>query len=265
VIGLAVLIALLVATEGWRALRYDGRLLSASAMGFVGICGFNLFVWIGLVYTLPEHAAIIAQMQTPLIALAAWFSRGQRPAPVTLGCVALAIVGVLAVVTKGHPVDALAELVRGGALFGDFLVFLGALSWVIYSMAAGMLSGWSALRMTVLTCIPGLVGILIGNVLAIAVGWASVPTLQAVWSVHWQIAYFAFGSVVLGVLGFNAAARHLGALNTILMLNLVPVGVFAIEAALGRSFAPIELAGAGLVIGALVANNLYLRGVRTRR
>jgi hypothetical protein len=50
-----------------------------------------------------------------------------------------------------------------------------------------------------------------------------------------------------------------------LMLNLIPVGVFAIEAALGRSFAAIELAGAAIVIGALVANNLYLRGVSTRR
>jgi hypothetical protein len=35
--------------------------------------------------------------------------------------------------------------------------------------------------------------------------------------------------------------------------------VFAIEAWLGRSFAAIELAGAAVVIGALVANNLYLR------
>jgi hypothetical protein len=35
--------------------------------------------------------------------------------------------------------------------------------------------------------------------------------------------------------------------------------VFGIEAALGQSFSAIELAGAGLVIGALVANNLFLR------
>jgi drug/metabolite transporter (DMT)-like permease len=71
--------------------------------------------------------------------------------------------------------------------------------------------------------------------------------------------------VVLGVLGFNAGARALGPLNAMLMLNLIPIGVFAIEAALGRSFAAIELAGAALVIGALVANNLYLRGASNRR
>jgi hypothetical protein len=84
-------------------------------------------------------------------------------------------------------------------------------------------------------------------------------------SVGWQILYFSVGTVVLGVLGFNAGARALGPLNAMLMLNFIPVGVFAIEAALGRSFATIELAGAALVVSALVANNLYLRGASTRR
>jgi drug/metabolite transporter (DMT)-like permease len=44
-----------------------------------------------------------------------------------------------------------------------------------------------------------------------------------------------------------------------LLLNLVPVVVFAVGFAQGRRFEPIELAGAGLVIGALAANNGYLR------
>jgi drug/metabolite transporter (DMT)-like permease len=88
-----------------------------------------------------------------------------------------------------------------------------------------------------------------------------VPPLAAIGSVGWQILYFSVGTVVLGVLAFNNAARRLGPLNTMLMLNLIPVGVFAIEAALGRSFASIELAGAGMVVGALIANNLYLRSM----
>jgi hypothetical protein len=50
-----------------------------------------------------------------------------------------------------------------------------------------------------------------------------------------------------------------------LALNLIPIGVFGIEAALGRSFSAVEVAGALTVIAALVANNLYLRGVSTRR
>ena len=119
--------------------------------------------------------------------------------------------------------------------------------------------------MTVLTCIPGAVGLLLANAIAVAFNVSEIPSLESIGVVAWQIVYFSVGTVVLGVLGFNAAARRLGPLNTMLMLNLIPIGVFAIEAALGRSFAAVELAGAAVVIGALVANNLYLRGASTSR
>jgi drug/metabolite transporter (DMT)-like permease len=260
--GIALFVLLLVAFEGRQALRYDGRLGAATLYGLIGITGFNLFVWVGLGYTRPEHGSIILALQTPLTALGVWVARGQRPAPFTLGCVISAFAGVVLVVTKGTPHAAL----EGGELLGDLLIFCGALAWMIYTLAgAWKFAGWSPLRMTVLTCIPGAVGLLAANAIAIALNFSEIPTLESIGAVGWQIAYFSVGTVVLGVLGFNAAARRLGPLNTMLMLNLIPIGVFGIEAALGRSFAAIELAGAGIVIGALVANNLYLRGISTSR
>jgi drug/metabolite transporter (DMT)-like permease len=260
-VGIALFVALLVAFEGRQALRYDGRLGAATLYGLIGITGFNLFIWLGLGYTLPEHASIILALQTPLTALAVWAVRGQRPAGFTLGCVLLAFAGVVLVVTKGNPHAA----VHGDELLGDLLIFCGALAWVTYTLGgAWKFAGWSPLRMTVLTCIPGTAGLLAANVIAVMAGAAAVPDLHAVAGVAWQIVYFSVGTVVLGVLGFNAAARRLGPLNTMLMLNLIPIGVFGIEAALGRSFALIEIAGAAVVIGALVANNLYLRVRATR-
>lgn len=253
--GVAIFIAILWAVEGRRALRYGGRLLPAALFGLVGFCGFNLLVWWGLFYTRPEHAAIIMALQTPMTAIAVWLTQGRRPAPFTIGCVAAAIAGVLLVVTKGG----LGGVLEGGSLLGDLLVFLGAVSWVVYTMAGWHFSGWSPLRMTVLTAIPGTAGLVALNAAAIGLGYAELPSLEAVLSVKWQIAYFIVFTVVLGVLGFNNGVKHLGALNTMLMLNLVPVIVFAIEARLGRSYAAIELLGAALVIGALVANNLFLR------
>jgi drug/metabolite transporter (DMT)-like permease len=259
--GVALFVLLLAAFEGRQALGFGGRFVPAALVGLVGITGFNLFVWIGLVYTRPEHASIILALQSPLTALFVWFIRGQRPARFTLGCVAAAITGVVLVITKGDAANALA----GGSLIGDALVFLGAISWVTYTLAASRFPGWSPLRFTVMTCIPGAVGLVIANAIAIAAEVASIPALQTLAAVGWQIVYFSVCTVVLGVLGFNAGARALGPLNAILMLNLIPVGVFAIEAGLGRSFAAIELVGATIVIGALAANNLYLRGVSTSR
>lgn len=260
-VAIAVLLALLAAIEGRRALGFGGRFVAATIVGLVGITGFNLFIWIGLVYTRPEHASIILALQSPLTALAVWVAWGQRPARFTLGCVALAIAGVALVITKGDPANALG----GGSLLGDGLILLGALAWVTYTLAASRFQGWSPLRFTVLTCIPGAVGLVLANLIAILLGGAAVPTFAQLGAVWWQILYFSVGTVVLGVLGFNAGARALGPLNAILMLNLIPIGVFAIEASLGRSFAAIEIIGAAVVIAALVANNLYLRGVSTRR
>jgi drug/metabolite transporter (DMT)-like permease len=253
--GVMIFIAILWAAEGRRALRYGGRVLPAALFGLIGFCGFNLLVWWGLFYTRPEHAAIIMALQTPMTAIAVWLTQGRRPQPFTIGCVAVAIAGVVLVVTKGS----LTGVFAGGSLLGDALVFLGALSWVIYTMAGWHFSGWSPLRMTVLTAIPGALGLVAINAAAIGLGYVELPSFEAVWSVRWQLAYFVVFTVVLGVLGFNNGVKYLGALNTMLMLNLIPVIVFAIEAWLGRSFAAIELAGAAVVIGALVANNLYLR------
>ncbi|MEI6722813.1 MAG: DMT family transporter, partial [Betaproteobacteria bacterium] len=240
VLGLAIFSALLWAIEGRQAFRYGTRLWPAIGFGVVGITGFNTLVWYGLNFTRPEHAGILMALQTPLIALSLWVLRGQRPAAFTLGCVAVAIGGVILVVTKGDP----ARAFEGGSLLGDVLVLLGAVCWVAYSMAGGRFTGWSSLRMTTLTCIPGGIGLLLANATAVATGFVPMPSLEAIGQVWWQILYFAAGSVVLGVLGFNAGVKHLGALNAMLMVNLVPVGVFAIEAALGRRYETVELAGA---------------------
>jgi drug/metabolite transporter (DMT)-like permease len=257
-IGTAIFVVLLWASEGRAALSYGGRLAPAVLFGTFGFTGFNVLVWLGLTYTRPEHAAIIMSLQTPLTALALWLTRGLQPARFTLLCIGCAIGGVFLVVTRGHPAAALAAQSES-ALLGDLLVFLGAVSWVVYTMAGGYFTGWSPLRMTVLTCIPGALGLVAVNAIMVWAGFSHWPGADAVLAAKWQIVYFSLFTVVIGVLCFNSGVRHLGALNTMLMLNLVPVMVFAIEAALGRSFGAVEIGGAAIVIGALAANNLYLR------
>jgi len=74
-------------------------------------------------------------------------------------------------------------------------------------------------------------------------------------------------AVVAGI-AWNAGVRELGALNALLLGNLVPVVTFAIRIAQGHHFLAIEFFGAGLVIVSLVANNVYTRqrlGKNSRR
>jgi drug/metabolite transporter (DMT)-like permease len=253
--GILLFIGVLWAVEGRRALAYGDRLWPAIRFGIIGIGGFNILVWWGLAFTRPEHASVIAALQAPMTAIAMWLLRGVRPARFTLACVVVAVAGVFLVVTKGD----LAGALGGGSLLGDLLVFLGAVSWVVYTMAAPRFPGWSPLRFTVLTCIPGTACLFAMNALTIATGYTELPTLDQIWSLKWQIVYFSVFTVVLGILGFNNGVKFLGPLNAMLMLNFIPIFVFAIEAWLGRSFGILELGGAAVVVGALVANNLYLR------
>jgi drug/metabolite transporter (DMT)-like permease len=253
--GVVLLILVLWWLEGARALRYEGRFLQGTFAGLLGITGFNALVWFGLTSTRPEHASIIMALQTPMTAIAVWLLHGTRPARFTLACIGLAIAGVALVVTAGDPTNAFG----GGSLVGDAIVLAGAVMWVGYTLLSQRFAGWSPLRFTVLTCIPGGIGLVLVNAVLVAAGFSTVPSGAAVAEIAWQLVYFIFGSVVFGIVAFNQTVRQLGPLNTMLMLNLIPVTVFAIEAALGRSYVALELTGAAMVVGALIANNLYLR------
>jgi drug/metabolite transporter (DMT)-like permease len=249
-------VAILCWREGVAALDYRGKFLQASFFGVMGFTGFSILVFVGLGWSRPEHAAIIMALQTPIAAFAHWLLKGTRPANFTLGCIAAAIAGVFMVITKGDPGSTFA----GGTLVGDLLIFLGAMSWIVYTIGAVSFPGWSALRFTTLTALPGTVGIFVITAIATTTGYVSVPAASTVASIGWELAYLALFTAVLAVLFWNMAIGYLGALNAMLLGNLVPVVTFAIRILQGHRFEAIELAGAGLVVAALIANNLYIRG-----
>lgn len=246
---------MLWAVEGRRALAYEGKLGLAALVGCVGVGGFNIFTFSGMQFTSAAHAAIIMALQAPLTALVHWVWRGVRPARFTIVCMALALLGVSVVITKGD----VAAAVAGGSLFGDALVLLGASCWVAYIMGVVKFSGWSALRYTTLTCVPGAVGLLAVALCATAIGSVDIPTATTLSLIGWQLAFLTFLTVFVGVLFWNNGIRMIGPLNAVLFGNLVPVVTFAIQVGQGVRFSVLEFAGGALVIGALAANNLYVR------
>ena len=260
-LGTVLLIPLFVAQEGRTALDYRGRFWAATVFGLVGMCASPMLVFVGIAMSRPAHAAVIVSLQPSMAALADWALRGRRPSNFTLGCIAVAFLGVVAVVTKGRP----ATMFGQGELAGDFLILLGAACWVAYTMATETFRGWSALRFTVLTIVPGTIGcILVTGALDVA-GVATRPSAADLLSVWWQLAYLTIGGIVVSMICWNWGNQRIGALNTMLLLNAVPVVTFATGLAQGHRFEPIELAGALVVIAALVANNLYLRRGSARK
>lgn len=257
VLGTLLLLPVAAALQGRQALRYYGRFWPASLIGLVGMTGSPLLVFVGLALTGPEHTAIIIALQPSMTAIADWLVRGRRPAPFTLGCIAIAFAGVVLVVTRGG--TALAA-VRDEWL-GDFFVLTGALCWVVYTMGTELFRGWSTLKLTVLTLIPGSIGLVLATAALVLAGVAEVPTASDVRAVAAHLAFLSVIGVAASFICWNAGIRRIGALNGMLLLNLVPVVTFTIGFLQGQRFVASELAGAAIVIGALAANNLYLRRV----
>ena len=247
-----ILLALLAVVEGPAALRLDGRALRVAWLGSVGFAGLGLLVFIGLEHSKPEHGGIIMATQPLIAAVVAWLLKGTRPTRSTLGYLGLALAGVALVITRGHA----SGLFAGGTGWGDLLMTVGAVSWVIYTFGAAEFPSWSPLRYTALTCalaLPTIFGITLG---ASTTGYAAMPSVAAVASVGWQLAYIIGIASVVGVLSWNAGNRALGAIDGVLFINFVPITVFAIRIAQGHRFTPIEFVGAALVIAALIGNNL---------
>jgi drug/metabolite transporter (DMT)-like permease len=250
-----IFVALLWLVEGRAAFDYGHRFLVAAMVGTLGYAGFNLLSYIGLGYTRADHAAIINTLQAPMTALAHWLWRGVRPSRFTLACIGAAIAGVVLVVTKGDPAQAL----EGGSLYGDLLCLAGGACWVAYVLGVVKFADWSSLRYTALTSVPGTAAILAITGIATLAGVAHVPDGDALRAAAWPMVYLVLATGVAGVLAWNRGIQLLGPLNAVLIGNLIPVVTFAITGWQGTRFSPIEIGGALLVLAALVANNLHLR------
>ena len=259
--ALLLMIPLYAMREGRTAFDYYGQFWPATLIGVVGMCGSPVLVFLGLAMSAPEHATVILALQPSMTALADWLVRGRRPANFTLACVVTAFAGVALAVTRGD----IGHLIDKDAMTGNLLVFTGAMCWVAYTMASERFRGWSPLRLTTLTLIPGTLGILAVTAVAVALGRAQVPSAGEVASIGWQLLFLSFAGVFLGMIWWNAGTQRIGSLNAMLMLNLIPVVTFIIRHIQGHRFAAAELAGGAMVIGALIANNVYLRRVRARQ
>lgn len=252
-LALVLLIGLLVWREGVAALSPGPRPGRLAVAGLLGMTGSPLLVFVGLQYTRPEHAVIILALQPSMTALAQWRITGRRPPAFTLGAIAVAFAGVVLVVA-GHE----ARPGEAGWL-GDLLVISGAACWVSYALLLGSFSGLSVLRFTTLSCLAGTLGIFAATLVAQATGAVRWPEASAIVAVAPHLAFLSLCGVVLAMLLWNFGNTRIGPLNSMLLLNLMPVETYLIRYWQGARFTAAEWLGAAMVVGALVASNLHQR------
>jgi drug/metabolite transporter (DMT)-like permease len=251
----ALWLIVLAVVEGRGALRLDGRGLRLFSLGSLGFAGFNLLAYTGLAHSRPQSASLIVALAPLLTALVLWRRTGTRPTRMTFGFLALALAGVVLVISGGHP----STIVSGSIGWGDALVLAGVFSFVLYGLGAAQFRDFSPLRYTTLTAALGWLTMAAATAVALGAGLVPVPSGSALLSTTPQIAYLALPGAFIAVLTWNAAIGLIGPQNAVLFGNLIPVTTFAIEIVRGYRPNAVELAGAVLTIGALVANNLAAR------
>jgi drug/metabolite transporter (DMT)-like permease len=245
----------LAAVEGRRSLLPGGKGLRLFWLGTLGFAGFNLLAYTGLAHSRPESASLIVALAPLLTALVLWRRTGVRPRTATFTFMALALAGVALVISSGHPT----RILSGAIGWGDVLVLGGVFSFVLYGLGAASLPDFSPLRYTALTAALGWFTIAGATVVGAVLGLVPLPSSGQLLDVAPQLAYLALPGAFIAVLAWNASIRLLGAANAALFGNLIPVTTFGIEIARGYRPGAVEVAGAGLTVAALAANNLYAR------
>lgn len=255
--GVAALCFLLVLAlaEGRSAFSFEGRARAVWLYGTAGFAGFSFLVFEGLRLTRPEHAAMILALGPVNIVLWQWFRTRHRPHAATLACIATALCGEALVVSQGD----LARLVSGGGALGNLLIYLSSCCWVAFTLGGQHFPRWSPVRYTALSATLGWISIALITAAAAASGHSHPPRWEGLREMLWAMLFVLFVVSFAALLLWNMAVAKIGPLNASLFANFAPVITFLITVWQGHVLLPSEIAGAALVVGALIANNLVNR------
>ena len=255
VLALPILAALLYAFEGRDAFKLDRRWPLLATIGALTIVGFNVGQLTGMKLSGPEHGALMVALGPAMVALIQWVRTRNAPKPLALGTIVAAFIGVALVATKGDPLS----IVRSGSLLGDIEMAAGVFCFALYSAYSGTFSDWSWLRFTTLSLGLGTIAAIIASIGVTAFGIIPFPHPVIDARFVWEIVYMALIAVIVGFACWNFAIRALGAQNTILFMNGVPIVAFVIAVIEGTHLAPLEYVGAAITITALISFNVLSR------
>ncbi len=249
----AFLAALVLAMEGPHALVPPRRdFWTLLLLGALGAAGFGLFSYLGVRLTRPEHAAAISSLTPINVAIFRALQSRRMPAAGLMAAIVAVVAGGVLVVTRGD----LSSLASGGSMFGNLLVLISSLCWTFYTIRASTMVGYSALRLTMLSCSLGApVGLALA-VLVTALGYAHPPTVGDFLAIWPQTIYLFVLVSAVSIITWNIAVREVGAQTATIFATFTPVVPFAWAWWNGQRFTVAEMLGVALIIGAILAHNL---------
>lgn len=241
-----LVLAAIIERPDWRAaLRSLPKL---AGLGVLGMIGFVAPLYEALRHTTAVSASVISAICPVLIAVVAAIALRERPTGGMIGGLAIGLVGVLVVVSKGS----IAVLTSLDLNIGDLWVLIAVICWTAYTVLGRRVNTVPPITSVGLQAAS--VTILLAPVVAIL--GLQVPTDAPTWgAVAFIVILPSIGSYLL----WNMALRRIPAASAGVTLNLIPVFVVVIAVVFGGAITIADLVG-----GALVLGGVLLASVRRR-
>lgn len=215
-------------------------------LGLCGITGFNLAFFIGLQSTSAINGALIMATSPLTTTLLATFVDKHKISPAQVVGMMISLVGVVLVISHGSLTNLLTlQLSRG-----DVIIMLGNLAWAIYTVGCRKyVSNATSLQTTSFTMLFGTVGIIF---FAAFYGQSVRMLFNLSLTNHMLLVYMGIAGSVLAYLFWNIGIKELGAANTAVFFNLVPVFTMVLALLTGTVPDLLQFAGSILVIGGVL-------------
>ncbi|ACG79377.1 conserved hypothetical protein [Phenylobacterium zucineum HLK1] len=240
----------LVTPLAWPHLKRDlpelkRRWRTLAALSALGVATFGVLLYYGLQTTTALNSVVMQAAIPPLVMLFGWLGLGDRVGRWQVAGVALSLVGVLAVVTRGRPWD----LLHLGLNPGDGLILVGVVFYAIYSLVLRRRPQVHALSLLFATFAIALVLLAPLYLIEIAAGRRIVVSPESLAG----IAYVAVFPSFLSYLFYNRGVELSGAARASQYLHVQPLfGAVLAVLLLGESFRLHHAAGLVLILAGIL-------------
>jgi drug/metabolite transporter (DMT)-like permease len=218
-----------------------GHLGTITFLALTGAGVFGTLQFLALQYTKAINVAVINSVAPAFILIASFAIFRDRIGRIQVLGIVISFLGVLVIVTRGHPETIMALAFNGG----DVLVVFNMALWAIYSACLRLRPGVHPLSfMLAISIISGL-----ANLPAAVAEHALGMPLPWTWTTAVTAIYFGIGTSVIAYLAWTRGVELVGAPRASAYLHLVPVfGVMLSWLFLGEVLAAYHVAGFVLIL-----------------
>jgi drug/metabolite transporter (DMT)-like permease len=246
VVAVAALLAAAWWIEGGLPRLTRRQLIGTVLLGVTGIFAYNLF-FLGALARLPASRTSLIIALNPVVTIAAAsLLLGERMSPRRWLGVAVALVGVWIVISRGDVLGSVA----GAVGLGELLMFGGVCSWAAYTLIGRrVLAGLTPLAATTWAALWGMALLALAALPELRHVDAADLTLPVVLSVL----YLGVLGTAVGFVWYYQAVQRLGASRTVIFNNLVPVfGATFGVLLLGEPLLPSMLLGGAIAVAGVM-------------